>query len=164
VDPRRAARVDGRGTVRSAGLEKRNRFCWWALATLYAEQLWHQHRCTTGCEKPIPYIYNNTIVGSRQNGIKLSEYVGPGFVRDNIVAGAGSNVAIDVPYFIQLTNNRDGAVTQFGFQDPTRLDFHLGFTSSAWNQGSAEFPPTDFDDEARPRDGAPDPGAFEGTD
>jgi hypothetical protein len=117
-----------------------------------------------GCEKPIPSVYNNTIVDSRQSGISLSEYVAAGFVRDNIVAGVGGYSPIDVPYFIALTNNRVGAVSQFGFQDPTRLDFHLGITSPAWNQGSDDFPPTDFDDAARPRDGAPDPGAFEGTD
>jgi len=116
-----------------------------------------------GCEKPIPYVYNNTIVGSRQSGISLSQYVGPGFVRDNIVAGAGGGAAILAPGRVPVTNNRVGAVSQIGFQDPTTLDFHLGATSPAWNQGSEDFPPTDFDDEARPRDGAPDPGAFEGS-
>ncbi len=117
-----------------------------------------------GCEKPIPYVYYNTIVSSRLNGINLSEYVGAGFVRDNLVADSGGDAAIIASHFIPQTNNRAGTIAQIGFQDPTRLDFHLGVTSPAWNQGSAEFPPTDFDDEARPRDGAPDPGAFEGTD
>ena len=40
-----------------------------------------------GCEKPVPFIYNNTIVNSRQSAINVSGNVGAGFVRDNIVAG-----------------------------------------------------------------------------
>lgn len=117
-----------------------------------------------GCERPGPHIYSNTIVNSRQSGIRLTEDVGQGFVRDNIVAGAGRNPAIAVPGFVELDNNHVGSVSLMGFEDPTRLDFHLGVTSPAWNRGSKDYPPTDFDDEARPRDGAPDPGAFEGTD
>ena len=120
-------------------------------------------RAQPGCEKPIPYVYSNTIIGSRQSGISLSEYLGPGLVRDNIVAGAGGEVAILAPGHVPQTNNRIGAVSQIEFEDPTSLNFHLDVTSPAWNQASEEFPPTDLDDEARPRDGAPDPGAFEGS-
>jgi len=117
-----------------------------------------------GCEKPIPYVYNNTIVGSRESGIGVAKYVGAGFVRDNVIAGAGGKIAIFAPGFVSLTNNRVGAISELGFENPELLDFHLRVTSPSWNQGSSDFPPTDFDDEARPRDGAPDPGAFEGTD
>src|SRR5262245_39424482 len=117
-----------------------------------------------GCEKPIPSVYNNTIVGPRESGIGVSKYAGAGFVRDNIVAGAGGKLAIVAPGFVALSNNRIGAIPEIGFENPALLDFHLGDTSPAWNKGSEDFPPTDFDDEARPRDGAPDPGAFEGMD
>jgi hypothetical protein len=64
---------------------------------------------------------------------------------------------------VELLNNFVGSNAQIGFEDPANLNFHLGATSPAWNQGSEDFPPTDFDDEARPRDGAPDPGAYEGS-
>jgi hypothetical protein len=116
-----------------------------------------------GCEKPIPHVYNNTIVNSRQSGIRLTSNVGEGFVRDNVVGGSSSNPAIEAPGFVELLNNFVGSNAQIGFEDPTNLNFHLGVTSPAWNLGSEDFPPTDFDDEARPRDGAPDPGAFEGS-
>ena len=117
----------------------------------------------TGCEKPIPYVYNNTIVNSRQSGISLTSNVGGGFVRDNIVAGAGGNPVIIAPSFVELINNRIGAVSQMGFVDPGLLNFHLTTNSPAWNQGSSIFPPMDFDDVTRPKDGAADQGAFEGN-
>jgi hypothetical protein len=37
----------------------------------------------------------------------------------------------------------------------------LNVQSPARNQGGATYPPTDFDDVARPQGGAPDQGAFE---
>jgi hypothetical protein len=117
----------------------------------------------TGCEKPNPRVYNNTIVGSRQSGIRLTGNVGAGFVRDNIVVGSGGNPAIVAPPFVELENNQVGGVAQLGFEDSTRLNFHLDVTSPAWNKGGEDFPPTDYNDEPRPRDGAPDPGAFEGS-
>jgi len=116
-----------------------------------------------GCEMPFPHVYNNTIVNSRQSGIRLTNSVGEGFVRDNIVAESGSNPAIVAPGTVELMNNFVGSASQIGFADPVAFDFHLSSGSPAWNRGSDEFPPTDFDDEARPRDGAPDPGAFEGS-
>jgi hypothetical protein len=116
-----------------------------------------------GCEMPVPHVYNNTIVNSRQSGIRLTNSVGEGFVRDNIVAESGSNPAIVAPGTVELINNFVGSASQIGFADPVAFDFHLSGGSPAWNRGSDEFPPTDFDDEARPRDGAPDPGAFEGS-
>ncbi len=116
-----------------------------------------------GCEKPIPYIYNNTIVDSRESAISLSSNVGGGFVRDNIVAGTGSNPTIIVPGFVELLNNRVGVVSQMGFVDSGLQNFRLSVSSPAWNQGSSIFPPTDFDEVARPKDGAPDQGAFEGN-
>ena len=116
-----------------------------------------------GCEKPIPRVFNNTIVNPRQSGIRLTNNVGAGFVRDNVIAEVGSNPAIVASGIVEVINNFVGAISQIGFSNPASLDFHLGSSSPAWNQGSGEFPPTDFDDEARPKDGAPDPGAFEGS-
>jgi hypothetical protein len=114
-----------------------------------------------GCEKPVPFIYNNTIVNPRQGGINVRENAGEGFVRDNIVAGVGVNPAISVPGFVELQNNLIGPVTQMQFLDPDDLDFRLNVQSPARNQGGATYPPTDFDDVARPQGGAPDQGAFE---
>ena len=116
----------------------------------------------SGCEKPVPYIYNNTIVNSRLSGINLTSNVGAGYVRDNIVAGAGSNPTIVVPKFIKLENNRVGSVSQMGFVDPGRRNFRLRVNSPARNQGSTAYPPTDFDDVRRPKEGSSDQGAFEG--
>jgi hypothetical protein len=116
-----------------------------------------------GCEKPIPYVYNNTIVDSRQSGIRLTDNFGAGFVRDNIVAGESGNPGIIAPRFVELIKNRIGGVSQMEFADPTGLNFRLGVTSPASKQGSDVFPPTDFNDEVRPKDGAPDVSALEGT-
>ncbi|MGH8252317.1 MAG: choice-of-anchor Q domain-containing protein [Steroidobacteraceae bacterium] len=116
-----------------------------------------------GCEKPVPSVYNNTIVNSRQGGIHLTSNVGTGFVRDNVVAGSGSNPVIAAPGFVQLLNNSIGAVTQMAFVDAIRLNFRLSVNSPGWNQGGNPFPKTDFNDVARPKHGAPDQGAFEGS-
>jgi hypothetical protein len=116
-----------------------------------------------GCEKPIPYVYNNTIVNSRKSAISLSNNVGAGYVRDNVVAGTGGNPVISVPGFVNLTNNRVGTVTDLAFVDAARRNFRLSVNSPAHNQGGSGFPNSDFDDAARPKDGAPDQGAFEGS-
>ncbi len=115
-----------------------------------------------GCEKPVPFIYNNTIVNSRGNGIFVVGNSGPGFVRDNIVAGAGINPAIVVPGFVDLVNNLVGSVTQMGFVNPGSRNYRPGVNSPAINQGSNTYPQVDHDDLSRPRNGAPDQGAFEG--
>ena len=117
----------------------------------------------SGCEKPIPYIYSNTVVNSRLSGIYLTSNVGAGYVRDNIIAGAGSNPTIAVPNFVQLQNNRVGSVSQLGFVDPGRRNFRLTINSPARNQGSSSYPPKDFDDVSRPKEGSSDQGAFEGN-
>jgi len=114
------------------------------------------------CEKPVPYVYNNTIIDSRESAISLRSNVGAGLVRDNIVAGPDSN-PIHAPGFVNLINNRVGTVSQMSFLDPGRLNFRLSTNSPARNRGSNIFPAIDFDDVARPKDGAPDQGAFEGN-
>jgi len=116
-----------------------------------------------GCEKPVPNIYNNTVVDSRDGAISIGSNTGAGFVRDNIAAGSGTNPVITAPVFIKLINNRVGPVSQMAFVDPSRKQFRLKISSPARNDGSSDFPPTDFDDIKRPRDGAPDQGAFEGA-
>jgi len=115
-----------------------------------------------GREKPIPYVYSNTIVNSRLSGIHLSKNVGEGYVRDNIVAGTGSNPAIVAPRFVDLINNQVGSVASMQFSDPGRLDFRLKVGSPARNSGSADYPATDYADVSRPKEGAVDQGAFEG--
>lgn len=116
-----------------------------------------------GTEEPAPYIYNNTIVNSRDSGISVTRNVGPGFVRDNIIAGAGTNPVLRAPGFINLVNNRVGPVSLIGFVDPSRGNYRLKISSPARNQGSSNFPPTDHDDVARPKEGSADQGAFEGN-
>lgn len=116
-----------------------------------------------GCEKPVPSIYNNTIVNASQGAIALAANVGSGFVRDNIIAGAAGNPVIVSPSYVKLINNEIGSVTRMAFVDAARENFRLTVNSPARNQGSNDFPATDFDDVSRPKDGAPDLGAFEGA-
>jgi parallel beta helix pectate lyase-like protein len=115
-----------------------------------------------GVEKPVPHIYSNTIVSSRQGAVNMNRNVGKGFVRDNIAAGSGSNPVIDVPDFIDVVNNRAGSVSQIEFVDAGRQNFRLKVGSPARNAATNDFPPSDFADVTRPKDGAADQGAFEG--
>ena len=115
-----------------------------------------------GCEKPLPTIYNNTIVNSRESAIYVASNVSPGFVRDNIAAGTRANPVIAVPSFVDLVNNRVGSVSQMEFVDPGRLNFRLKIGSPARNEGTNDFPPIDYADVTRPKEGAGDQGAYEG--
>jgi hypothetical protein len=116
-----------------------------------------------GCEKPIPEVYNNTIVNARQGAINVTSNVLAGFVRDNIAAGSGSNPVISAPGIINLINNRIGSVSQMGFVNPGGRNFRLTVGSPARNEGSNDYPPNDHDNVSRPKDGAADQGAFEGS-
>jgi hypothetical protein len=118
----------------------------------------------SGLEKPVPFVYSNTIVNSRHGAINVGSNVGSGFVRDNIAAGSGDNPVISAPGFVELTNNRVGSVADMGFVDPGRGKFRLKSGSPARNEGSSDYPPIDFDDVRRPKDGAADQGAYEGSD
>jgi hypothetical protein len=113
-----------------------------------------------GCEKPMVYVFNNTIVNSRLEGIYAAQNVGGGYVRNNIVTGAGAT-PISLPANVSQTNNRVGTASQMAFVDAAASNFHLTSGSPARNAGSQEFPETDFDEVARPQEGAPDQGAFE---
>jgi hypothetical protein len=113
-------------------------------------------------EKPVPHIYSNTIVNSRQGAVNMNRNVGKGFVRDNIAAGSGSNPVIAVPDFVDVINNRVGGISQIEFVDPGRKNFRLKVGSPARNSATNNFPPNDFADVTRPKDGAADQGAFEG--
>jgi hypothetical protein len=115
-----------------------------------------------GVEKPIPYIYSNTIVSSHNDGINLANNAGNGYIKDNIVAESGG-VPIKSPAFITSTNNRTGAVSDMRFVDAGSKNFRLRTDSPARNQAGSGSPEVDFDDVARPQDGAPDQGAFEST-
>ena len=114
------------------------------------------------CGIPPSLRHVSAIIRPREVAIRLSSNVGTGSVRDNIIAEAGSN-PISAPSIVRLTNNRVGSLSQMSFVDPERLNFRLRADSPARNQGGAEFPQTDYDDVARPQDGAPDQGAFEGN-
>lgn len=116
-----------------------------------------------GREKPLPNIYNNTIVDSRRSAINVTRDAGSGIVRDNIAAGTGSNPVISAPGHVDLLNNRVGSVAQMEFVDPIRRDFRLKVGSPARNEATNGFPPTDHSDVARPKEGAADQGAFEGS-
>jgi hypothetical protein len=113
-----------------------------------------------GCEKPAPYVYNNTIVDSRESAVNLTGNVGTGLVSDNIIADAGGT-AVKAPSWVKLSNNRIGSVSQMGFVSPEQLDFRLRLDSAARNRGESLRAQTDYDDVDRPQDGAPDQGAFE---
>lgn len=116
-----------------------------------------------GCEKPVPFVSYNTIVNSRQSAINISRNVKAGFVRDNLIAGTGGNPAIVAPSFVELINNLVGPVTQMEFVDPLAGNFRLTTNSPARNKASNLFPPTDFDDSARPQEATADQGAFEAS-
>jgi hypothetical protein len=116
-----------------------------------------------GTEKPIPYVFNNTIVDSRQRAVNIGSNAGSGgYVRDNIIAGPDFD-AIRAPGFIKVSNNLISEKGQAGFVDPSLLNFHLSASSDARNAGSAGYPQIDFDDVTRPKGGAPDQGAYEAT-
>src|SRR5688572_8864731 len=115
-----------------------------------------------GREKPVPYVYNNTIINPRSKGIHVANNVAAGFVRDNIVAGTGT-ASIQAPSSCKQTNNRVGGISEMHFIDAEGKNFRLRSDSPARNVGSGDFPDTDFDDRARPQDGIPDQGAFEFT-
>jgi hypothetical protein len=141
----------------------------WNNVIVDAGELWRSYMshsyginvgATDGCEKPIPYVYNNTIVDSRESAVSLAGNVGSGLVSDNIVANAGGT-AIKAPGFVKLSNNRVGPASQMGFVDSERLDFRLRPDSAARNQGESLRAQTDYDDVSRPQDGVPDQGAFE---
>jgi hypothetical protein len=145
----------------------------WNNVIVDAGRLWHKSMSSSfginigaqnGVEKPIPFIYNNTIVNSRQRGINALQNVGSGgVVRDNIIAGSGGNPVISVIGSLNLLNNRIGSVSEMQFVDPSRMNFRLKTGSPARNEGTNEFPPTDHADVSRPKEGAADQGAFEGS-
>lgn len=115
-----------------------------------------------GVEKPVPYIYSNTIVSPRNDGINLASNVGSGYVKDNVIAGAGG-VPVKAPSFVSLTNNRAGSVSDMLFVDAPKKNFRLRADSPARNRAGSDYPDSDFDDVPRPQDGAADQGAFEFT-
>jgi hypothetical protein len=114
-----------------------------------------------GREKPVPFIYNNTIVNARGRAIDVTRNVGRGVVRDNIAAGSGA--FISVPGIVNLVNNRVGSVSQMEFVNSNGKNFRLKIGSPARNEGTNDYPPTDHADTQRPKEGAADQGAYEGS-
>jgi hypothetical protein len=144
----------------------------WNNVIVDAGSLWKPHMANSyginvgamaGCERPDATIFNNTIVQSRESAIRLTSDVAGGSVHDNIVAGSGGN-AIVIPPSVRQANNEVGTIAQMGFVNATQRNFRLTAGSPGRNRGGTGFPQTDFDDVARPQDGAPDLGAFEGND
>ena len=116
-----------------------------------------------GCEQPIPTIYSNTIVNSRQGGINVDNNIDNGVVHDNIVAGTGSNPAIFTSRSVEQINNRVGSVSQMEFVDSAHKNFRLRIGSPARNEATNNYPSKDFAEVTRPKEGAADQGAFEGN-
>jgi hypothetical protein len=144
----------------------------WNNVIVDAGSLWKPHMANSyginvgamaGCERPDAAIFNNTIVQSRESAIRLTSDVFGGSVHDNIVAASGGNPIV-IPSSVRQTNNEVGSVAQMGFVNPAQRNFRLTDGSPGRNRGGTGFPQTDFDDVARPQDGAPDLGAFEGND
>ena len=71
-----------------------------------------------GTEKPIPSIYNNTIVDSRRSAISVTRDAAAGVVRDNIAAGTGSNPVISVPGHVELAEQSHGVSRPDGVRGP----------------------------------------------
>ena len=105
-------------------------------------------------------FYNNTIVRTRGDGVKVSAG-GDGAIYDNIVLGS-SGVNIINKNAAKYNNIESGAVGAVGFVDPDNNDFHLLPSSSAVDAGSdTGFAPFDYDGVSRPQGRKSDIGAFE---
>ena len=109
----------------------------------------------------LPKIYHNTIVRPRGWGIVIAkDSSAQSFVEDNVIVDAGDG-AIRAPSIVNTSRNRTGSITQMQFVNPDGFDFRLRSASPARNAGGDRFPPEDFDDNKRPKDGRADQGAFE---
>ena len=105
-------------------------------------------------------FYNNTIVRTRGDGIKVTAGW-DGAIYDNIVLGS-SGINIINKNAAKYNNIESGAVGAVGFVDPDSNDFHLLPSSSAVDAGSdTGFAPFDYDHVPRPQGSASDIGAFE---
>lgn len=115
-------------------------------------------------------VAHNTVISSGDWGIAVfGAALGPGFLRNNAVAGAGMaaiGIGGEVPAFIDEGNQTADDPDGFGFVDAAARDFHLTENSPLRNLG---FPVPEYeivdDHDGVPRDdGAPDVGAYEFTD
>ncbi|MBW2524969.1 MAG: hypothetical protein JRI23_12365, partial [Deltaproteobacteria bacterium] len=104
-------------------------------------------------------IFNNTIVRTTAEAI-YGASIASGLVHDNLMADAAAG-----PIRLGGLTERDnwfGTVADARFEDAAMLDFHLTDQSPAYNAVTEPgFAPFDFDDVARPQEGAADYGAFE---
>jgi hypothetical protein len=107
-------------------------------------------------------FYNNTIVNSKQYGIKATS--SNNLVYDNIIVGSEiKNIDLDADKN-SIYNNITINPADVGFVDRDNNDFHLTANSSAVNAGSnSGFAPFDYDniDRPQPPGGQSDIGAYE---
>jgi hypothetical protein len=111
------------------------------------------------------YIWNNTVVSARGDGIGWGNDVGAdNQIRNNIVVASGG-VNIDRDPNVQVSSNLAAqAVSAAGFVDPAADDYRLRAGSAARDAGgnlTASGVVDDFDGVARPQGPAYDIGAFE---
>ena len=114
----------------------------------------------TGSARPLPKIYYNTVIRTKDSGISVGPQAAGGYIRDNIVAEAAQE-PISAPSNVTKSNNRVGSIADMAFVDAASLDLSLKPDSPARNAGGSGHPDTDYLDAARPADGVADQGAFE---
>lgn len=107
-----------------------------------------------------PRIYNNTIIGAKDSGIRIGSNTQGAYVRNNIVVD-GVGLAITAPSTTLVSNNFTGSMAMARFVDAAGGNFRLSATSPARNAVTGGFPSDDYDGIARPQDGVADQGAFE---
>ena len=137
------------------------------------DALFVDDRPTANNYKPLQvYLFNNTIVNSGRDGIRLQSTKGSlgtgNLIYNNLVisSGSGNAIAIGAGVDYKSSNNITGAdINTAKFVNASGKDFHLAAGSPAINAGldlSAYFK-TDIDADPRPIDGAFDSGADEYT-
>jgi len=114
----------------------------------------------SGYARPLPKIYNNTIVRSKDSGVKVGGDAAGGLIRDNLITDAGGT-AVTGPSNISKLNNFVGSTSQASFVAASSMNFKLQPSSPARNSGGSAFPSVDIDGVPRPQDGDSDRGAYE---
>jgi len=113
------------------------------------------------------YVWNNTVVSSRGDGIGWGNDAGSdNQIRNNIVVASGG-VNIDKDQNVRVSTNLAAqSASTVGFVDPAADDYRLGAGSPARDTGgslTARGVVDDFDGVARPQGPAYDIGAFEAS-
>jgi hypothetical protein len=116
----------------------------------------------SGMASPSPRVYNNTIVGATDCGIKIGSSAENAYVRNNVIVDSAA-APVSAPNTVIVASNLSASVSTVRFVDAAALDFRLQSTSPARNAATSKYPAADYDGVARPQDGAADQGAFEYT-